>query len=543
MKNLILLCTIVFLSFWKLPATLADDSDIFGSSVDPNVMLLIDSSGSMNNTVPSIPYDLNTTYNTPLTYNTTKVYQKFTRVPDCVPNPRPCYRVYADSVSDVNDSSARTALDTTGFWNGPISGSNVSLFYGNYLNYLACSSCTASEPKNVIAKRVLTNLVNNVQGVRFGAMKFAAGGGAMMEPIRDMTSANKTTLVNTINNMTTTSVGTPTGPQIKHGGQYYGGGFGGNASPIQLACQPNFVIVLSDGLYTGSDPWSEAETLYTTDHYGTSADGIQNVIVHTIGFDIDGTSQEEIDARDALRRTAQEGGGTFITAANSAELEIALQDAIGQIVAATFSFATPVVPTTSTSGNSRAYIASFRSNPSRSFWNGFLKAYDRDSNGLIPVDGNNIPLISALAWDAGNVLSQKAAASRTIYTFLGGSRVDFTRTNISSTDLGVADNATRDKVVDFIRGLDSYDEDSDPSTTERAWKLGDIFHSSPVLVTPPPLSSLDPTYVTFKSNKAGRASVLILGTNGGMIHAFKESDGDELWGFIPPDLLESGVVL
>ena len=64
MKNLILLCTIVFLSFWKLPATLADDSDIFGSSVDPNVMLLIDSSGSMNNTVPSIPYDLNTTYNT-----------------------------------------------------------------------------------------------------------------------------------------------------------------------------------------------------------------------------------------------------------------------------------------------------------------------------------------------------------------------------------------------------------------------------------------------------------------------------------------------
>ncbi|HWU39231.1 MAG TPA: PilC/PilY family type IV pilus protein, partial [Candidatus Acidoferrum sp.] len=45
------------------------------------------------------------------------------------------------------------------------------------------------------------------------------------------------------------------------------------------------------------------------------------------------------------------------------------------------------------------------------------------------------------------------------------------------------------------------------------------------------------TYATFKSNNASRTTILLAGANDGMLHAFRESDGTELWAFIPPNLL------
>ena len=37
----------VFLNVWKVQIVLADDSDIFGNNIAPNVMILLDTSGSM----------------------------------------------------------------------------------------------------------------------------------------------------------------------------------------------------------------------------------------------------------------------------------------------------------------------------------------------------------------------------------------------------------------------------------------------------------------------------------------------------------------
>ena len=136
--------------------------------------------------------------------------------------------------------------------------------------------------------------------------------------------------------------------------------------------------------------------------------------MHTIGFALPPGDQAASNAE--LQQTATNGGGTFFSTNDSAQLERALQDAISQILAATFSFATPVVPTTGTSGVARAYLASFQSNPTRPFWRGYLKAYNRDADGLIQVDANGIPLVSALAWDAGEQLSTKSAASRSIFS-------------------------------------------------------------------------------------------------------------------------------
>jgi hypothetical protein len=134
--------SIVVWNSWSLKLALADDSDIFGTNIEPNVMILFDSSGSMDEEIFSHPYNSSTTYSTPAPYTGTKVYRKYTTKSSCGSLPRPCYKEYAATIDDVNNSSAEAALSANGYWTGRIGGSTVDLFYGNYLNYLACTTCS-----------------------------------------------------------------------------------------------------------------------------------------------------------------------------------------------------------------------------------------------------------------------------------------------------------------------------------------------------------------------------------------------------------------
>jgi type IV pilus assembly protein PilY1 len=532
MKKATALILSLSLVFANLPLALADDSDIFGVNIQPNVLILLDSSQSMGDDVGTfIPYDPNNnTY--PVVYTAVTVY-KFA-------NNR--YTVYAANIAAVSSASARTALSTVGYWTGTISGSTVHLYVGNYLNYQACGSCDGLEPKITVAKRVISNLISSTEGVRFGVMKFADHGAAMVAPI----GSDTTTLVNAINNMSLTSVGTPLGDQLYDAGRYYKGTFPGYATPIQFACQTNFAIVVTDGLENSTTRLlvNEATNRRTQDHSPAPGgfSGLQNVIVDTIGFGISvSESGNVIAANGILQQAAANGGGYFYSTDNSGQaaslaLENYLQDAIRRIMAATFSFATPAIPTTSTTGDTRIYVAALQSDISRPFWRGFLRAYQRDANGNVPVDANGIPLASAQAWEAGDVLSHTSAASRTIYTTVNGARQLLTTTNpaITPAHLGVSTDTEKNQLINFIRGVDSYDENQNGNTTEeRAWKLGDIFHSNPVVVTRPFQVSTDSTYNAFKAANASRPGVVLVGANDGLLHAFRESDGTELWAFIP----------
>ena len=151
-------------------------------------------------------------------------------------------------------------------------------------------------------------------------MKLADHSGAVVQPIRDMTTANRTTLVNSISSFNTsnlTSVGTPTGDQLYAAGQYYRGNISGHASPIQYSCQPNFALVVSDGLqtsYTDLLTTSATYTIHNGDHSTTFA-GVQNIITHTVGFAI-GASEggaNEVAANTLLQQAATNGGGSFFT--------------------------------------------------------------------------------------------------------------------------------------------------------------------------------------------------------------------------------------
>src|SRR5690606_17933359 len=88
-----------------------------------------------------------------------------------------------------------------------------------------------------------------------------------------------------------------------------------------------------------------------------------------------------------------------------------------------------------------------------------------------------------------------------------------------------ATTTERNKLIDFVHGLDAYDQDGDGDTTEkRLWLLGDIIHSVPLIVN----------YGT----AANPDALVIVGANDGMLHAFDDATGEEVWAFVPPDVLE-----
>jgi hypothetical protein len=166
----------------------ADDSDIFGANIQPNVVFIIDNSGSMDDDAPSNAYDPSFSYSQLQTCDpVTTRRPRTTTYSNCVDTKvyngsGGDYSTYANTIANVNKASARTALTQSGYWSGSINGSTVNLFTGNYINYLlgTCASGGAcNEKKMVIAQRVVNSVLDNVSGVRFGIMTFYYGSGSV----------------------------------------------------------------------------------------------------------------------------------------------------------------------------------------------------------------------------------------------------------------------------------------------------------------------------------------------------------------------------
>ena len=540
-----------------LPApAAADERNALIGSLAPNVLVLLDISGSMADSVPSSLYVPTRRYPVQQRCASMAKKGKSSAVQACATNAvfkGPAYARYADSVSALTGNgseAARTALAQSGHWSGTIHGVHVALYQGNYVNYLlaGCASGGACpESKMTAAKRAIGAVLDTVRGVRFGIMTFQYGphgvrGGRMVAPLGSSAQAIRSAL---------STLGpardAPLGDALHDVGRYFkgealtdGASF---PSPIQLGCQSNHVIIVADGGQTaGARSLTAEATLRKEQDHAPSLPDVQRVVVHTIGFGVTvNTAAPSADRALAdLRQAADNGAGTFAQAAIATELETSLRQALARLTEGTYSLTHPVLAGTA-AGSRRAYVASFHVTASRRFWRGLLKAYQRDASGLVPVDEHGVPLASALVWNAAQALNALSPASRTIYTELGGRLTPFTKSNTAITRvmLGASSAADRDRVIDFVRGVDVNDENGVRGTgDERPWKLGAIVHSTPVLVTAPVLALSDASYQTFKAAQARRTKVLIAAAHDGMLHAFREKDGVEIWAFIPPDTLD-----
>ena len=240
----------------------------------------------------------------------------------------------------------------------------------------------------------------------------------------------------------------------------------------------------------------------------------------------DGTS-DQCFATSNDPGTAPLSGYAFL-ANDAAELEAAFRQAINHIREATYSFTQSSVASSRLIDENYLYEATFQPANGEPFWQGHIKKYNINADGSI----------GSVAWDAGSVLQATSAGSRTIYTYKSARRPLSPHPSITSADLNVADDTRRNEVVGFIRGESAYNPDN--------WKLGDTFRSNPITVGTPAQYYRDNrdaanAFAAFRTNNvrstANGKRIVVAGANDGQLHAFRTSDGAELWSFIAPNLL------
>jgi type IV pilus assembly protein PilY1 len=291
------------------------------------------------------------------------------------------------------------------------------------------------------------------------------------------------------------------------------------------------------------------------------------VTTHTIGFglenpllqDIADDSASTMDPNDNIR-------GVHITAYNEQQLVDAFRK-IGILTAASNSFVAPVVSVDTanrTQSGDEMFMAFFKPS-SFSYWSGNLKKYGIanigglwrvvDRNGTTATeDTGEFKSTAQSFWSTevdGDAIDKGGAGEailnsmpdltsptvtyydhRNIKTYLGGALTPFNPTTITNANLGASDDKERYKIINFIYGY-TYDAKlvgvNYKPVAKRSWVLGDMIHNEPCLIE----------YYDAAGNVEKR--IIAIGANDGMLHFFQDNIAsntiEELWAFIPPDLL------
>lgn len=635
-KILLLLLTVAMLpcNLYAAPDQYPGDTSIYGGTgtiSQPNVLLIIDTSGSMADSVYASPYDPGTTYPVSYGYTTSAVYKTNYST------------TYISNVSSVTTScggvNPQNLLLTTGQYHGrklnssgTCARSGTATYYlGNYDNWLL-SPQSQQIAKIDVAKNVVTNLVQSTNGVNFGLMRYRSdsNGGQFMSAsvsganyittIKNMndiftgTTTNRDALIAAVNTLDANGM-TPLAETLFEAMRYYTGGQtafantigvtnGYYTSPVQTSCQKNYVVFVTDGMST-ADNNSVLKTI--CNNGDCDGDGIepndlshslddvakylytvtlphsndQHVNTYTVGFGLGGA---DANAVALLSRTADNnhGNGQALLAQGATGLSQALSTIISNILEINSSFVAPVVPVSPenrTTSASRMYIGLFKPTGT-AFWDGNLKKFGLDTNNnlidktgayanYVDLDGNGTddryPYAtlppgkingsfrdsSTSYWSstsdssdvntggAGELLETRDPATRNIYTYFTNPTIldasnAFVTTNTTITPalLGVTDTTAKNNLIGFVRGTDTYDDNLNGNVTEnRDWIMGDVLHSKPAVVNYLKYSLADESTCT--KNK----TMIYVGSNDGMLHAFKDCDGSEAWAFIPPDAL------
>lgn len=263
--------------------------------------------------------------------------------------------------------------------------------------------------------------------------------------------------------------------------------------------------------------------------------GKQNVLTYTIAF--------YVADQTLLEDTAANGGGQHFTANSISELSEALQTAIEDILLKVASGT--AVSTIATASHSDDYLVRAKFFPGAS-WKGYLERHNLSNPDFTTPD-----------WEAASLLNARVAASghidREIYTFMSSQnphKQEFTSSD-GAVKTGMMDawgltgnpgEAT--DIINYIRGETTYD--GDKYKDRNGWLLGDIIYSTPTAVGGPTGWYLDrwgvddppeyDVYQAFKNTHSNRKTMIYVGANDGMLHAFDAADGHEDWAFIPENI-------
>ena len=259
---------------------------------------------------------------------------------------------------------------------------------------------------------------------------------------------------------------------------------------------------------------------------------------------------------DDLWHAAVNGRGVYYSAQNPDSLVSGLSKALAGVSARTGSASTAATSSMEpVDGDNYLYVASYRTIK----WDGDLQAKTMD-----PATGN--PSETSV-WSAQPLLDARASATsdtRTIYTY-DGSAPDklksFAWSSLNATEQGYFNNTcsptaklsqcstltsgqlanvTGANLVNYLRGQDSYEDQSSNADASRIYRdrehvLGDMVNSQPVYLKQPTFGYVDTNYDTFKNTtQKNRAATVYVAANDGMLHAFDGTSGEERWAYVPP---------
>lgn len=258
----------------------------------------------------------------------------------------------------------------------------------------------------------------------------------------------------------------------------------------------------------------------------------QNLITYTVAFDIADTTLNR-NANAVLYAAAKDGGGKYFTASNEAELKTALQtviDSINKIKSNAGGVA--VIGDSGYQGN-RVFQPIYNTEG----WYGELRCKTLDdSSGLI--NGScSTPKAIVPASDARKIFTSKqdgSTGTMTTLEFKAGAALAPWQQRALDPGTATVNTATVNKVINYIRGAadTDYRTRPTPSGESQPALLGDMVGAQPVVVDAPFGSSSDAAYATFKMAQKNR-SIVFVGANDGMMHAFDGDTMQELMGYVP----------
>jgi len=501
------------------------------SSTDANVLILFDTSGSMNEIVHLPGYDPAVSYSG--NFSSTRTYYAST-----------------DGWFEPQDFSW-TFPTTPSAYLVESDGGKSGQYPGNYMNWLYFHATAAQRALSIghltriqTAKVAMSDVVSNVDNVRFGIWEFNGGSGG-----REVTSptTNKATLLADINGRVGDSW-TPLAEALED----MHDALVGDPTLIEAYCQKTFIIIMTDGFPTqdvnvhsrfrdydkdGNDPgdctsigapysnsydcsdhlddvaaYMYNEDLRTDMDGDTPAGDKQNATIYTIGFGIDA---------GILKETALNGGGNYANANDLLELRQALASTLLDIITKKSSGTSATVVSSENATDNRLFRARFAPGT----WEGQLEAF------ALPYTDGDSPV-----WKAGTKLKNRDPDTRKLWTSTTGTnKVKFELSNLALLqpvmNVSAVDTATA--IVSWVRG-----ENVSPWRDRKGWKLGDIVDSSPVTVGAPANFHDFLDYNQFKIDNKDRIELIYVGANDGMIHAFRQDNGREYWAYLPKNNLD-----
>jgi type IV pilus assembly protein PilY1 len=669
--------------------SLADDSEVFtnsafaGGTVRPNVMFIIDTSGSMDTVVntydPSVDYTAannvcpdkdrifwsTTNSSTPPDCRTSDQWIKVDnnrcyaaangmansgwwngRMQQIITGSNPSYwgnlvarydyKVECSGDSGVHGDAPGTqapgsenkyARNGTGTsdsnrWGNNGSSNQIdwrtkprySLYSLNYINWYYGAGGSTPRTRLQIVRDVAKTMIDSLDGVNLGLMRYDtnAEGGMVTYPVSELTPTSRVAMKTLLDTYVANGF-TPLSETLFEAQQYLSGGrvtYGNTSSPVRsvaasrvggllsgntydspmdVSCQNNFIVYLTDGLPTednGADAAIQALPNFNTDGGGacpaqiddpdpswptdgrcmenlarymhnhdlrSDVTGPQTVTTYMIGF-----GDDLLSASAFLDTVAKAGGGKAYNQTDAAGLTGALEEIFNQVQEG--SDTTIVAPTVAVNAFNRTqnlnqlFVSVFAPS-TKKHWPGNLKKYQflngqvvaqGDVPAVDPTTGFFYDYVKALntpvgdpadgmrAKDGGSA-ARITSSGRNLYTYIPGSGADPDLTKarnavvdsnaLITTAMVGASDATERTAI--INFARGQDTNDDDQDT-------DFTEERKAMGDP---MHARPAVVVYGGTVAAPVGVVFTPTNDGFLHAFDMQTGDELWAFLPQEFL------